>query len=492
MPAKQAILIMVDTQRRDMLSCYDRDGVPTPNLDGLAAEGRLYENAFTCQPVCGPARSSIFTGLYPHGSGVTANSMQLGANVKNAGQWLSPQGVKCGYVGKWHLDGGDYFGYGRCPDGYIPEYWYDMRNFLDGLTEKERSLSRRNMGLRTDDPKEEDTYAHKCVNRALDFINNYRDEDFFLTLSLDEPHDPSVCPRRFFKILDERRFKIKKTPNVSASLKNKPEQQRVWAKAYRFLNFPLVQKSMRALYACNAFCDYEIGRFLDGIRELKIEPLLIYTADHGDMMLSHSLMGKGCAMYNEIVRIPLLISGGGFEKGRDTAPVSHIDLLPTVMTYFGKKAPAMLHGEPLQNVRPDAPRDVFIEYSRYEVDHDGFMGYQPIRCITDGRYKLAVNLLTSDEFYDLTADPWEMTNLIDTKDKRLRKIRDAMHDRLLRNMNVTRDAYRGYYWAARPWRPSKKPSFRGDGCTRQLVEEDFTQLDYSTGLPMKSATRKKL
>ena len=118
------------------------------------------------------------------------------------------------------------------------------------------------------------------------------------------------------------------------------------------------------------------------------------------------------------------------------------------------------------------------------------MGYQPIRCIADGSYKLVVNLLTSDEFYDMKNDPYEMNNLINTTDESLIAIRNNMHDRLLEQMNVTRDVYRGYYWGTRPWRPDKLPKYDNDGFTRQLIEENFVQLDYNTGLPMNGGTRK--
>ena len=76
-----------------------------------------YENAYTCQPVCGPARSAIFTGTFPHSNGMVTNGVPLGANVKTIGQRLTDNGIKCGYIGKWHLDGGDYFGLGCCPEG---------------------------------------------------------------------------------------------------------------------------------------------------------------------------------------------------------------------------------------------------------------------------------------------------------------------------------------------------------------------------------------
>lgn len=486
---KQTILLMVDTQRQDMLSCYDKTSAKTPNIDSLCDNGTKYTNANTCQPVCGPARSALFTGLFPHSNGMTANCMQLGENIKNAGQWLSEYNIACAYIGKWHLDGGDYFGYGKCPDGYIKDYWYDMRNFLEEFSDEERLLSRKNMTFRTDDPKEEDTYAHRCTDRAIKFVEEFKDKDFFLTLSFDEPHDPSTCPKRFFKELDEQKFVFHKTPNIKASLKNKPEHHKVWAKPNKMLPFFAMQKAKKSFFACNVFCDYEFGRLLKKLKELNIEPMIVYTADHGDMLLSHGIMNKGPAMYNEITKVPLIISGGGFEKCVNQTPVSHIDILPTIMDYFGVPIPPMLQGEPIKNIPKDKDRDVFIEFTRYENDHDGFMGFQPIRCIVNKEYKLVINLLTSDELYDLKADPYEMNNLINNK--KYAKIRNELHDRLIMQMNVSRDVFRGYYWDCRPWRSGKKPSVNHTGYTRQLVETDFTQLDYSTGLPVSESTRKK-
>ena len=488
---KQTVLLMVDTQRKDMLSCYNSDAFETPNLDRIAENGIRFENAFTCQPVCGPARSALFTGQYPHTNGMESNSMPLRSGVKTIGQRLTEKGIECGYIGKWHLDGGDYFGYGKCPEGYNDKYWYDMRNFLDELPDDAaRMLSRKNMDLRKDDPKEEDTYAHRCADRAISFLEEFKDKDFFLTVSLDEPHDPSICPKRFVKELKNSKFKMKRTPNVNASLKDKPEHQKIWSKAVPKMPFCVFRKTQNSFFACNAFCDYELGRILDKIRELDLNPMIIYTSDHGDMLMSHGLKGKGCVMYNEITNIPLLISGGDFESGVSITPVSHIDIVPTILKHHGIEKSAALPGEALQNVNlSETKRDVFIEFTRYEVDHDGFMGFQPIRCVFDGRYKLVINLMTSDELYDLQTDPYEQINLIHSK--KHNKIRDALHDKILNQMNDTRDMYRGYYWHCREWRKGIKPSFKYTGYTRQQVEEDFVQCDYATGLPMKESVRKK-
>ena len=177
---RQVIFLMTDTTRKDMLGCYGDPRMKTPNLDRLAREGIRYENAYSCQPVCGPARSAIFTGTFPHTNGMVTNSVAMGDNVKTIGQRLQDAGIHCGYIGKWHLDGGDYFGLGRCPEGWDSRYWYDMRCYLEELTEEERLKSRRRETSYCQDMTEEFTYAHRCTDRALAFLEECEGQDFFL------------------------------------------------------------------------------------------------------------------------------------------------------------------------------------------------------------------------------------------------------------------------------------------------------------------------
>jgi uncharacterized sulfatase len=126
------------------------------------------------------------------------------------------------------------------------------------------------------------------------------------------------------------------------------------------------------------------------------------------------------------------------------------------------------------------------------VDHDGFGGFQPVRCVTDGRYKLVVSLLTSDELYDLDADPEEMHNLITSPAHAA--ARDRLHDELLAWMYESRDAFRGYYWARRPWRAdAPSPDWEDRQMTRQREDDGYQppMLDYDTGMPMTEAVRTK-
>jgi uncharacterized sulfatase len=487
---------MVDTQRTDMIGCYGNPDMRTPNIDRLAAEGVRFDRAYTCQPVCGPARAAMFTGTFPHSNGSWGNSMPLGDNVKTVGQRLRDHGVHCGYIGKWHLDGGDYFGLGRCPDGWDPAYWYDMRNYLEELTPEERAMSRKAETIRTPGVTEEFTFGHRCSNRAIDFLQKNAEDDFFLVVSYDEPHHPFLCPRSYHEMYEG--YRLPKKKNVWDTLENKPEHQRVWAGDHLREDRDAITLEHPDFFGCNTFVDSEIGRVLEAIDRHAPEALVIYTADHGDMMQSHSLWGKGPAMYDEIARVPLIVRwpGAAPAGAASDAPMSHIDLVPTIMDALGKPVPKLLEGRSQVEALADPARrindTVFMEFSRYEIDHDGFGGFQPIRAAFDGRHKLVVNLLTTDELYDLDTDPDEMTNIIESPD--YEAVRDGLHDRLLDWMNDTRDPFRGYYWERRPWRSTaREATWDYTLMTRQRENEEYEprQLDYGTGLEMDEAVREK-
>ncbi len=490
---RQVVLIMCDTVNQNMVSCYRDPVCKTEHLENFAKDAAVFENAYTCTPVCGPARSAIFTGLYPSSNGMLGCGMQLGQNVRTLGQRLSAAGVHAAYIGKYHLDGGDYFGKGVAAAGWDPAYWYDMRNYLDELpSPKERKSSRQNMGVHFfGDIKAEDTFAHRCIDRAVLFVENCREEDFFLTVSLDEPHDPCRCPPSYQKKMARSRMKLRRAPNTDASLKGKPHIQKLWRKKFKLAVTPVMFRVFnRGIMACQMFLDDELERLFRAIRENLSNPLVVFTSDHGEMMRAHGLLQKGACMYNETTRVPLIVKGDIFLNRRVLTPVSHIDLAPTILQYYSLPVPKHLEGYSLYDLKGDRERrDVFMEFFRYELEQDGFLGYQPIRAIFDGRYKLCINLNSSDELYDEETDPYEMKNLIDEPD--YAKIRDDLHDRLLARMNRTRDPFRGYVWACRPWRKGYSPSYDFTGKERQLDDGEGVRLTYSTGNPTTEFVRKK-
>jgi uncharacterized sulfatase len=420
--------------------------------------------------------------------------MPLGANVVTLGQRLQDAGFHTAYIGKWHLDGGDYFGLGRCPTGWDPVYWYDMRNYLEELPAAERRLSRTPEIMHQRKVDAGFTFGHRCSQRAIQFLEKNAQEDFLLVVSYDEPHHPFVCPEPYASMYAG--YEFPKCRNIWDGLEGKPEHQRVWA-GERIKQDKDVLKIVHPYYfGCNSFVDYEIGRVLEAVDLFAPQALVVYTSDHGDMLESHSLSNKGPFMYDEVTRIPLIVRWPGqvAEGSLYAHPASHIDLVPTIMDAMELPLPHWRDGASLLEALRDpgvrVNERVFMEFGRYEIDHDSFCGFQPIRAVFDGRYKLVINLLSSDELYDLESDPQEMINLIDASEPA--SIRDYLHDAILEWMNRTRDPFRGYYWEQRPWRRDARPAtFLYTGMTRQREHDEYEprQLDYATGIEMMKAVR---
>jgi len=489
----QAILFLAETQSAHFLGCHrGNSALQTPHLDRLASEGILFEQAFTCSPVCGPARSAIFTGLFPHCNGVLGNDMAPHLNVPTLGQRLANAGVRAGYIGKWHLDGSDYFGDGRCPDGWDPAVWFDGRNYLESFaSDEERDRTRQILG-----PREvagfgitaEFTFARRIGDRAREFVARHKDEDFLLVIAPDEPHHPFICPEPFVSAFEDFRFPIL---NADDSLEGKPLLQREWANFCAPAGERLIENGKPPrlkhprYFGCNSFLDHEVGRILQSINEHVPDALVIYTADHGDMFGSHRLYGKGPAMYQEITNVPFLVRWPGHapDHQRCNSPLSHIDITPTLLDFFGRKIPDLLQGSSLLGRFRNpaaAAGPVFIEFNRFEVDHDGFGAFAPIRCVFDGRWKLAVNLLDTDELYDLCADPGETNNRID--DVACREVRFRLHARLMDWMNETRDPLRGPHWKRRSWQSAECSSWGGPTRPRPFDPEFYPgTLLYDTG-----------
>ncbi len=490
---RQAIVILGESVRYDMLNCNVKTGLHTPNLDRLAAQGARFDRAYNCQPVCSPARSSIWTGLYPHTNGVWGNSMPLGDTTHTVGQRLTDQGIHCAFIGKWHLSGVDYFDTGRPASGWDKNYWYDMRDYLEELSPSDRLRSRN--PATGDDPAwtAEHCYGHRCTQRALGFLDKHQNEDFLLVVAYDEPHGPSLCPIEYSKMYEDYIFPS--NANVNDVLLHKPEEQRVWADGRLTTSQPPIRD--KHFFGSHTFIDHEIGRVLDKAEQRTPGAMLMYTSDHGVFLESHRLTDKGPAMYDEITRVPFLVKWTGHTPPNvaSSSLVSHIDISGTLMEFFGFEVPKTLEGGSMlpliKNPTAAGRSEVFIEWGRYEADHDGFGAFQPIRCVFDGRYKLSIHLMTSDELYDLESDPSELENLIDSENDLVS--RNDLHDRLLNWMNVSRDPFRGYYWGRRPWRSDFPVSWQNSGMTRQREADGYLprELDYDTGMPMEASTRPK-
>lgn len=497
---RQVVFIMTDTTRWDMLGCYGNKDMKTPNLDKLAKEGVKYNKNYSTQPVCGPARSAIFTGLYPHSNGGITNTVSLTDGVKTIGEYLSPNNISCAYIGKWHLDGGDYFGNGICPKGYDKDYWYDMRCYINELSDNEKLISRKEESSLMDGGIDEEfTFAHRVSDKALDYIDKHSDDDMFLCVSYDEPHQPYLCPEPYASMYKD--YEFPKTPNYYDTLENKPLYQKLWAGDTLKEDKDNLKIKPQLFLGCNSFADYEIGRVIEKVKEKIPNAMIIFTSDHGEALGAHSLNLKGASIYEEISHVPLIIKGGSYMKSPKNKEykhvTSHIDLVPTLLDYYNIYTPPVLAGKSMraiiENPENNKLRDtVFCEFHRYEIDHDGFGGIQFMRSAICDNMKLAIHLLdNTDELYDTKNDKYEMVNQIENED--YYEDRKKMHHDIIKWMNDTRDPFRGYQWKCRYW-SDEKPSWDCDGYTRQRpsAKDEIKQLDYDTALEIQENVRYKI
>ena len=374
-----------------------------------------------------------------------------------------------------------------------------MRNYLDELeSDKDRERSRKlETALEGEGIGEEFTYGYRCTKRALDFMEKHKDEDYFLVVSYGEPHHPFLAPKSYYEPFYKPYLQ---KANQHMDFSKLPDHIKVWHEKYMEIQGGNGDGCAVGLLGSNSFIDSQIGRVLEGAEKNAEEALVLYTSDHGDAQGSHGIHAKGPAMYEEITNIPFIVRWKDkIDRGISSEmPVSHIDVVPTILDFYGLPQPESLEGESLLNSLTDKNiteikegRPVFVEFNRYEVDHDGWGGFQPVRCIVKGKWKLTINLLTQDELYNLYEDADEMHNLID--DPSCEAIRNEMHDLLLDWQNDTRDPLRGYYWEKRPWRKDRqKVSWDCGGYSRSRHREEgeVHEYGYGTGLPIKEYNRK--
>mgnify|MGYP006290771333 CR=1 FL=1 len=464
------VLIITDTQPTWFVGCYGNgEACGTAALDAMATRGVRFDRAYTTCPLCTPARSAIFTGVPPSRNGAFANELTPGRAWPYLGEIAVAHGIEYAHIGKWHLDGAGYNGSGL-PDGAAPdEWWYDKTRYVAEVgEERARELGRAagaNDADRLDELglREDELWGHRVASRAERFLDEWQrradgdaDRPFFLVVSFDEPHGPFVCPPEYFRRFRER--PLATPPNFDAPLHGKPRMQQRQRAEFPTGGPDAFTAERTKHMACNAWIDSQIGRVLDAVRRTRDDDtLVIFTSDHGDQNGSHGLRSKGPMMYEESIRVPMLMEGPGVPADVvEEALASHIDLFPTIAGALGLELADGYPGHRLvrrtgEGVSYRAPdRDaVFVEFERFGVYHHGNGGFYPIRTIVTRDAKLTVNLLDTDEFYDLAVDPTEEHNLL-AADAAPRRAHDLL-DRLAAHQDAIADPLRGDAWRARPW-----------------------------------------
>jgi arylsulfatase A-like enzyme len=463
------LFIMSDDHAVQAISAY---GHPvsqiarTPNIDRIAEQGMIFENAFVTNSLCGPSRAANLTGKYGHINGFTQNG-----DIFDGSQWTWPRALKeAGYqtalIGKWHLD--------RTPVGLELDYWKifnDQGEYYNPQIITEGGEQRY------------EGYASDLVTEfTLEWLRERRDpgKPFVLLMHHKAPHRNWMPALRHTRTFEDTEFPVPETyfdsyegrlaaaaqemniyrdmyeghdlkmtvaagstelrydPWTDHFARLTPGQRAEWDAAYQARNDAMnradlderemalwkYQRYMEQYLATIAAVDESVGAVLDYLDEtgLAEKTLVVYTSDQGFYLGEHGWFDKRF-MYEESLRTPLLMRlPGRIPAGTSTpALVMNIDFAPTFLELAGLEPPADLQGRSLTSViasrtPPDWRRSIYYHYYEYP----GFHAVKRHYGVRNDRYKLIhfYHDIDAWEFYDLETDPLEVRNRIGDPDYR--------------------------------------------------------------------------
>jgi len=440
------LFIWTDEQRADTMAAYGNNKIHAPNLNKLAGQSVVFENAYVTQPVCTPNRSTVMTGLWPHQSGCVKNNIPLPSNIPCLPELLGDNDYRTAYMGKWHL-GDEIFAQHGFEEWVSIEDGY-RRYYSEGRDRNKRSDYHRYLVEHGYKPDSGDNAFSRSFaarrplehckpkfleKKACDFLRRHRKEPFVLYINFLEPHMP------FFGPLDDEHNpeEIDLPSNFSDPLEeNEPLRYRI-IREYCRAKYGKDEKDIRALirryWGLVTQVDLSVGAILKTLSDLGLadNTIVVYTSDHGDMMGSHHMVEKS-VMYEEAVRIPWLMRipqmRGSLIKNR----VSQIDMVPTLLELLDCGVDEQFSGQslvPLIKAGRVGQDHVFIEWNpnsgAMKVKKGGtqLTSKEELRRLENEHTRAVVSpdgwkLCLSDsdkcQLFDLNKDPGETVNLFDS------------------------------------------------------------------------------
>jgi choline-sulfatase len=419
------LLVMVDQLAASWLPAYGHRVVQAPNLTELARGGTVFDAAYCASPLCAPSRAALLTGRLPSRTGVYDNAAEMRASLPTITHALRAAGYATALAGKMHFVGPDQlhgFEERLTPDVYpagldwTPDWRAPLGERLPWYHTMESVVSP-GVSAASMQVDYDDEVRFHAVRALFDHARQRPGEPFFLVASFTSPHDPWELPRRYWERYDPDAIEPPAVPSIPLEEAD-PHSRRLRAMCgvdAAALSDDQVRHARHAYFAAISYVDERIGEVLGALREAGLEDdtLVVFTADHGEMLGERGLWYK-MAFFEDSARVPLVVRGpaGLVRAGtRVAAPVSQLDLLPTLLELCGvvsDEALADLDGVSLASLLGDAGagRDapVVAEYLAEGVTAPAVMvragALKYVRCPGD-----------PDQLYDLDADPRELRNL---------------------------------------------------------------------------------
>lgn len=457
--APNIIIIISDDHALSTIGAYGAKYGATPNIDRLAKEGALFQNAFVNNSICAPARATLLTGKYSHANGLRDNHDEFDSKQDVFPRRMQQSGFQTAWIGKWHLK--------TYPDGF--DYW----NIVPGQGQYYNPSF---ISMKGDTAKTTGYCTDIITDQALDWLD-HRDADkpFCIVVGQKAPHRtwmPDIqdlgkydktnfpLPPNFYDNYDQRiaakgqDMNVANTMKLGYDLKMKSDtsdransataftvrmnaaQRKAWNTYYDaieadFLKRKLTgkdlvewkfQRYMKDYLSTTLSLDRNIGRILTYLDQHKLaeNTIVIYTSDQGFYMGEHGWFDKRF-MYEESIHTPFIVRYPGVVKPGTVMPqlVSNVDFAPTLLQAAGIEVPAAMQGKSFTNLlkNPTAKFRDAVYYHYYE-----FPGEHSVRRhfgIRTDRYKL-IRFYGEQNFwelYDLKTDPNEMKNIYNSSEK---------------------------------------------------------------------------
>jgi len=424
------LFIMTDHQRADSLRMVQAGVEVTPNLNRLASQGAVFSRAYNASPVCIPARTALATGKYPTKNGIVFHDQrgERAGDHKPLHQFLAEAGYEIGQIGaeetkvtpglaerlrfSLQIDGADHARYlvergiDATPAEGVAAFQQEvLEHRLDGPKRQTYSNTRAAVW-----PHPQEHFLDNYYSRhAVEFLQRRRTGPFALFVCLYAPHPPLRVPEPFASRFAPQSIAL--PANVGVPADGEPPGRRRGVPAQLAEGVSL--QEWRDVWAAHLglvnLADAAIGRILLALEATgqAEDTITVFTSDHGDHLGQHRMYQK-MEMYEQAVKVPLIIRAPGVGARTFDGPVSHLDLMPTLLECAGLQTPGDLDGrsllESMVSGTPLPERPVFCQYS-------GSLAVGDIRrAVITRRYKYVYDPSDLPELYDLESDPLEMGN----------------------------------------------------------------------------------
>jgi len=408
-PRRPNVLFILADEWRAQATGYNGDpNVRAPVLDRLASQSVNFENAVSGCAVCCPYRASLLTGQYPLTHGVYINDVELKPKGVTMGEAFTRAGYRTGFIGKWHVHGSPDGKYGRRLTPVPPEkhFGFDYWKAAECTHEYNHSLY-----YEGSDPTPKYWPGYDAIAQTADaaaFIERQARaaDPFFLVLSLGPPHFPyATAPQRYQDLFRDGEIKLR--PNV-------PPDKREQAIGI-----------LRGYYAHMAALDDCFDRLLttldrSGAAE---DTIVVFTSDHGDMMLSQGLTTK-LYPWDESIRVPFLLRYPrklGVRGRRIRAPLNSPDIFPTLAGLCGIPRPAPVEGTDWSSAlggREPSGRDGTLLTLAVPITEARRYGIAEYRGLRTPRHTYVRSIRGPWLLYDNDGDPYQMHNLCNRSEAR--------------------------------------------------------------------------